>query len=238
NCSGKGIKSQHENCVVCERLNVSKTLNNIASEETIPTNEETLTELEENSNCSLDDGIQVSIGGTNSPDCKICGDEVDGDKVKICGHPFCPSKYYHVRCLSSKLMKLYAQCWYCPFCLCQVCLTDQDDDEIVLCDSCDHAYFIYCMKPLRTSVPEGKWFCRKCNAGIQAIRRAKKAYESKKWRTDVNVSKPNNENVKKWNNKRGRESDKARGMDMLLTAASTLNFEENLTTTQIESQRT
>ncbi|KAE9595893.1 hypothetical protein Lal_00030535 [Lupinus albus] len=232
NCSGKGIESQHENCVVCERLNVSKTLNNIAGEET-------LTELEENSNCPIvDDGIQVSIGGTNSPNCKICGEEVDGEKVKICGHPFCPSKYYHVRCLSSKLMNLYAQCWYCPSCLCQVCLTDQDDDKIVLCDSCDHAYHIYCLKPPRNSVPEGKWFCTKCDAGIEAIRRAKKACESKKWRTDANVSKPNDENDKKWNNKRGRDSDKAEGMDMLLTAANTLNFEENLTATQIESQTT
>ncbi|XP_019462088.1 PREDICTED: PHD finger protein EHD3-like isoform X1 [Lupinus angustifolius] len=239
NCSGKGIGSPHEKCVVCERLNVPKTLNNIFSEENIPTNEETLNVVEENSNCTHDDGIQVSIGGENSPECKICEEGVDGEKIKICAHPFCPSKYYHVRCLSSKQMKLYAQCWYCPSCLCRVCLTDQDDDNIVLCDGCDHAYHTYCMKPPRTSIPKGKWFCRKCDAGIQAIRRAKKAYESKKCRTDGNVSKLNDvEDDKRWSNKRGRELNKVGGMDLLLTAANTLNVEENLSETQIESRRT
>ncbi|OIW16638.1 hypothetical protein TanjilG_01877 [Lupinus angustifolius] len=233
NCSDKEIGCPHEKCVVCERLNVPEALNNDVGMENIPTDEETLKEMEENSNGTHDDGIQVSIGGGDSPDCKICREVVDGEKMKICGHPFCPSKYYHVRCLSSKQMKLYAQCWYCPSCLCRVCLTDQDDDKIVLCDSCDHAYHIYCMKPPRTSVPKGKWFCRKCDAGIQAIRRAKKAYESKNCKTDENVSKPND---KIWCNKRGREV--VGGMDMLLTAANTLNFEENLTETQTQSKRT
>ncbi|KAE9605832.1 putative histone-lysine N-methyltransferase chromatin regulator PHD family [Lupinus albus] len=239
NCSGKGIGSPHEKCVLCERLNVPNALNNIFGEENIPTNEETLIEVEENSNCTQDDGIQVSIGGENSPECKICEEGVDGEKIKICAHPLCPSKYYHARCLSSKQMKLYAQCWYCPSCLCQVCLTDQDDDNIVLCDGCDHAYHTYCMKPPRTSIPKGKWFCRKCDVGIQAIRRAKKAYESKKCRTDGNVSKLNDdEDDKKWSNKRGRELNKVGGMDLLLTAANTLNVEENLSETQIESRIT
>ncbi|CAL0317948.1 unnamed protein product [Lupinus luteus] len=239
NCSGKGIGSPHEKCVVCERLNLPKTLNNIFVEKNIPTNEEILNVVEENSICTQDNGIQVSVGGENSPECKICEEGVDGEKIKICAHPFCPSKYYHVRCLSSKQMKLYAQCWYCPSCLCRVCLTDQDDDNIVLCDGCDHAYHTYCMKPPRTSIPKGKWFCRKCDAGIQAIRRAKRAYESKKCRTGGNVSKVNDdEDDKRWSNKRGRELNKVGGMDLLLTAANTLNVEENLSEIQIESRRT
>ncbi|CAL0307875.1 unnamed protein product [Lupinus luteus] len=233
NCSCKEIGSPHEKCVVCEKLNVPETLKNVVGKENIPTDEETQKEVEENLNGTHDDGIQVSIGGRDSPDCKICQEVVDGEKLIICGHPFCPSKYYHVRCLSSRQMKMYAQCWYCPSCLCRVCLTDQDDDKIVLCDSCDHAYHIYCMKPPRTSVPKGKWFCRKCDAGIQAIRRAKRAYESKKCKMDENVSKRNG---KIWCSKRGR--DVVGGMDMLLTAANTLNFEENLTETQTESKRT
>ncbi|XP_061372172.1 PHD finger protein EHD3 [Gastrolobium bilobum] len=237
NCTARGIGSPHENCVVCERLNIPKTLNNIVGEESIPTNEETLNEVEENPNCTYD-GIQVSIGEKNFPDCKICGMEVDGEKIKICGHSFCPSKYYHVRCLSSKQIKSYGRCWYCPSCLCRVCLTDRDDDKIVLCDGCDHAYHIYCMIPPRTSVPKGQWFCSKCDAGIQVIRRAKKAYESNKLRADENVSKPNDNTDKNWENKRGQELDKVGGMDMLLTAANTLNFEENLAAVQIDSQRT
>ncbi|KAK7320953.1 hypothetical protein VNO77_30941 [Canavalia gladiata] len=225
NCTASGIGSRHENCVVCDRLNVPKMPKNIVGEESIPTNEETLNELEENSNCTYD-GVQVSIGGRNSSECKICKMEVDGDKIKICGHPFCPSKYYHVRCLSSKQIKAYGHCWYCPSCLCQVCLADKDDDKIVLCDGCDHAYHVYCMKPPRNSVPRGKWFCKKCDAGIQVIRRARTAYESNKWKAGEDDSKPNDNIDKKWNNKRGRDSDKVGGMDMLLTAANTLNFED------------
>ena len=239
NCTASGSGSTHENCGVCERLNNAKTLSNVEGGECFPMNEETLHELEENSNCTFE-GIQMPVGGKNLPNCKICGNGVDGEKIKICGHPFCPNKYYHVRCLTNKQSKSYGRCWYCPSCLCRVCLADRDDDKIVLCDGCDHAYHIYCMNPPRTSIPRRKWFCRKCDAGIQAIRRAKKAYEkSNQWRrTRKDVSKPSANLEKKSNNKRVRELDKGGGMDMLLTAANSLNFEENLVAIQIESQRT
>ncbi|XP_027333007.1 PHD finger protein EHD3-like isoform X2 [Abrus precatorius] len=237
NCTASGIGSRHENCVVCEQLNVPKTLNNISGEESIPINEDTLHELEENSNCTYD-RVEVSVGGKNSSDCKICKMEVNGEKIKVCGHPFCPNQYYHVRCLSSKQLKSYGSCWYCPSCLCQVCLIDKDDDKIVLCDGCDHAYHIYCMKPPRNSIPRGKWLCRRCDAGIQAIRKARKAHECNKWKAGVNDSKPNDSADKKWSNKQAREADKVGGMDMLLTAANTLNFEEDLNAIQIDSKRT
>ncbi|CAJ1971945.1 unnamed protein product [Sphenostylis stenocarpa] len=224
NCTAGGIGCQHENCVVCERLNVPKALDHIVGQESIPTMDEKLNELKENSNCTCD-GIQVSSGGYTS-DCKICKMVVRHGKIKICGHSFCPSKYYHVRCLSSKQLKSYGHCWYCPSCICQVCLTDQDDDKIVLCDGCDNAYHIYCMKPPLNSIPKGKWFCIKCDAGIQAIRQARKTYESKKGKIGQNDSKPNEDIDKKWNKKRGRESDKVGGMDMLITAANTLNSED------------
>ncbi|OIW00697.1 hypothetical protein TanjilG_09666 [Lupinus angustifolius] len=204
-------------------------LNNVVGDESFAMNEEILNELEENSICTDDDGIEVSIDGKNTPNCKICGYDVDGEKVKTCGHPVCPNKYYHVSCLTSKQLKSYSHCWYCPSCLCRVCFTDQDDDKIVLCDGCDHAYHIYCMKPPRTSIPKGNWFCKKCDAGIQAIRRAKKAYESnKRRRTEDDVSKPSVNPEKKCSNKHARQLEKGGGMDMLLTAANTLNLEENL----------
>ncbi|KAJ1387358.1 Zinc finger, PHD-type [Sesbania bispinosa] len=237
NCTASGIGSPHEDCVVCERLNDAKTLDNIVGGESFPMNEEALHEFEENSNCTYD-GIQVSIGGKETPNCKMCGDKVDCEKIKICGHPFCSSKYYHVRCLTSKQLKSYGRRWYCPSCLCGICLTDRDDDQIVLCDGCDHAYHTYCMKPPRTSIPKGKWFCKKCDAGIKAIRRAKNAYESKKPRTGEDVSKLNANLEKKCSNKGVQELERGGGMDMLLTAANTLNFEENLASTQTESRRT
>lgn len=225
-CTANGIGSPHENCVLCERLNDAQTPNAVIGHENFPTNEETQNEFEENSYC-ISDGIQVSVGEEKTPNCKICGNEVDRGNIKICGHQFCSNKYYHVRCLTDKQLKSYGHCWYCPSCLCRVCLTDRDDDQVVLCDGCDHAYHIYCMKPVLTSIPEGKWFCRKCDAGIQAVRRAKKAYESNKLRrTARDDSKANSNLEKKHNNRRVRELERGGAMDMLLTAANTLNFEE------------
>lgn len=238
NCTAKGIGSPHENCVLCERLNDSEAPNDIIGDESFPTVEETQNEFEDNSNCTSD-GIQVSIGEKKTPNCKICGNEVDDGKTKVCGHRFCSNKYYHVRCLTSKQLKSYGHCWYCPSCLCRVCLIDQDDDQIVLCDGCDHAYHIYCMKPSRTSIPRGKWFCRKCDAGIQAIRQAKRVYESNNPRRNgEDVAKSTANLEKKHNNKRARELERGGAMDMLLTAANTLNFEEKEAALQIESQRT
>ncbi|KAI4337875.1 hypothetical protein L6164_016242 [Bauhinia variegata] len=233
-CTASGIGSPHQNCAVCERLNAPKTLKNIVGHETFLTNE-VLRELEDNSNCAYD-GLQGSTVGKDLSVCKVCGTDVDGQNMKICGHPYC-LKYYHVRCLTTMQLNSYGPRWYCPSCLCRVCLTDRDDDKIVLCDGCDHAYHIYCMKPPRTSIPKGKWYCRKCDAGIQAIRRAKKAYESNEQsKTGQGNIRPCGNLGKKWNNKHGRELDKGGGMEMLLTAASTLNNEENLAAIHIGSQ--
>lgn len=220
NCTAGGIGSPHDNCVVCERLNDTMTPNNIIGDEILPGNVETHNEVEENSNCTCD-GIQVPIGEEETHNCKMCGNELDGGKLKICGHPFCPSKYYHERCLTSKLLKSYSHCWYCPSCLCQVCLTDQNDGQIVLCDGCDHAYHIYCMEPPLTSIPTGKWFCRKCDAGMKAIYRAKRAYENNELRTGKNVSRANTNIEKKCNNGHVQELERG-AMDMLLTAANSL----------------
>lgn len=85
------------------------------------------------------------------------------------------------------------------------------------------------MQPPRSSIPIGKWFCRKCNAGIQAIRQAKKAHESNMLRkTGQHGSKRIGNFSKVWNIEYGREMEKGEGMDMLLTAAKTLNNEDML----------
>ncbi|BAT78706.1 PHD finger protein [Vigna angularis] len=240
-CTANGIGSPHEHCVLCERLNDEQTPNGIIGDESFPTIKETKHEFEENSNCTSD-GIEVSVGEKTTPVCKICRNEVDGKKrkkVKICGHKFCSNKYYHVRCLTKKQLKSYGHCWYCPSCLCCVCLIDRDDDQIVICDGCDRGYHIYCLTPPQSSIPSGKWFCRLCDAGIQAIHKAKKAYESNEpSRKGRDAAKPNAKLDKKHRNKRARELERGGAMDMLLTAANTLNFEEKKAAIQIESQTT
>ena len=102
-CTARGFGSPHEDCVVCERLNAPKTPSNGDDDGISPTNEETPIELEENSNCSIDDGLQLSKSGKNFDPCKICGSKVvDGEKLKTCSHSECPNKYYHSRCLTNK----------------------------------------------------------------------------------------------------------------------------------------
>jgi len=64
-------------------LNAPNTPSNGNDDGISPRNEETPIELEENSNCSIDDGLQLSKSGKNYP-CKICGSNiVDGEKLKI-----------------------------------------------------------------------------------------------------------------------------------------------------------
>ncbi|KAL8459428.1 hypothetical protein ACS0TY_036787 [Phlomoides rotata] len=209
NCTAKGAESSHENCIACERLNACGGEDEVAYNETTD-------ELAESSN-----ELVSNEGGKSYQHCKVCSTEVSCDEeYRICGHSFCPHKFYHVRCLTDKQLTSYGSCWYCPSCLCRCCLADRDDDKIVLCDGCDHAYHIYCMHPPRSAIPKGKWFCQKCDSGMQCIRKARSAYD----------------NMQNGSRKRGLDGklkgsvglDKSGGVDMLLNAAKTLNYEENL----------
>lgn len=230
-CTASGIASPHENCEVCERLIARKTLVDGIGSENVPTNETTVHELGDNSNYSTDDGIQLSEENGELNLCKVCGVEVEkGETVKICGHSYCINKYYHVRCLTAGQLRLYGPRWYCSSCLCRACLTDKDDDKIVLCDGCDHAYHIYCLKPPLCSIPKGKWFCTKCDAAIQMIRRAKRAYEK-----NEKLQEKKGEGSTKWNEKvDDGESEQGRGgMDVLLHAVKTLDHEKDMDASEI-----
>ncbi|KAJ4823826.1 hypothetical protein Tsubulata_035532 [Turnera subulata] len=225
-CSATGMGCPHENCVVCERLNAAKILSNQAGSEIGRTNNEMLNEFEETSNYNTDDWDKLPVGCKKECSCKLCGTTMeDGDKAKICFHSFCPFKYYHMRCLTSKELKSYGPHWYCPSCLCRTCLTDKDDGEIVLCDGCDHAYHIYCLSPPLTEVPEEdeKWFCKHCDVKIQKIGRAKKEYErhkNKLSRESLAVKSSSEDLDENLYGKHRGESDIGReGMDILLTAA-------------------
>jgi hypothetical protein len=45
---------------------------------------------------------------------------------------------------------------------CQFCHGEQDEDALLLCDSCDKAFHMYCFKPELESVPDGDWYCWEC----------------------------------------------------------------------------
>ncbi|XP_069735525.1 bromodomain adjacent to zinc finger domain protein 2A-like [Phaenicophaeus curvirostris] len=45
---------------------------------------------------------------------------------------------------------------------CLVCRRGDDDEHLLLCDSCDRGCHLYCHRPRMTEVPEGDWFCSVC----------------------------------------------------------------------------
>ncbi|TVU34114.1 hypothetical protein EJB05_15943 [Eragrostis curvula] len=150
----------HEDCVACDRLEVCSSPN---CEDPPIDNSRAVVIY---SMGSVEDTELPELDTVGS--CKICGDPEEEDKrFLICGHAHCPYKYYHIRCLKSKQIASDVQrdkpCWYCPSCLCRVCLSDKDDDLTILCDGCDEAYHLYCITPRRTSIPKGKWYCSSCN---------------------------------------------------------------------------
>uniref|UniRef100_A0A3B4YUY6 Bromodomain adjacent to zinc finger domain 2B n=1 Tax=Stegastes partitus TaxID=144197 RepID=A0A3B4YUY6_9TELE len=47
---------------------------------------------------------------------------------------------------------------------CQLCQKGDNEDLLLLCDSCDKGCHTYCHKPKITTVPDGDWFCPTCVA--------------------------------------------------------------------------
>ncbi|KAK4767096.1 hypothetical protein SAY86_014846 [Trapa natans] len=225
-CISDGKGSTHENCIVCKRLYSSKIALSGVYEKVNESN--TTKDLTDSG-----DENSTKWSGNSFGICSICGGNMFRDEIiRECSHSLCPHGNYHERCLTAKQLKSYGPCWYCPSCLCRTCLSDQDDDKIVLCDGCDHAYHIYCAKPPLTKIPEGKWFCSKCETGLQAILRVKRACECVKVKGKRGRKKLTDRAVGPGRKKRIKgEPDKVGGgMDMLLNAAKTLNLEEDLVT--------
>ncbi|CAO1944184.1 unnamed protein product, partial [Urochloa humidicola] len=145
--------------------------------------------------------------------CKVCKEpEEEGKRFLVCSHSLCMYKYYHIRCLSPDQIASEKQDeprWYCPSCLCRGCYCDMDDNEIVMCDRCDEAYHIYCMKPPRTSVPKGDWYCESCTKA-----RKQEGYKEK---------------MLELHGKRRRimvKNNKYKGFDLLVACAEQLRREE------------
>jgi len=45
---------------------------------------------------------------------------------------------------------------------CRICLGMRDFDEMILCDTCDRGFHLYCLNPPLESVPVGDWICPRC----------------------------------------------------------------------------
>uniref|UniRef100_A0A0A9D4L7 PHD-type domain-containing protein n=1 Tax=Arundo donax TaxID=35708 RepID=A0A0A9D4L7_ARUDO len=162
-----GSGKSHEDCNVCDWLDITKPEEHpeaVSRTELADETQESAVasmEVEEDSEPDLSTTALSNL-------CKHCGTCEDEDKkFLICGHPYCAYKFYHIRCLKESQIAMEKQknraCWYCPSCLCRGCFRDKDDDYTVLCDGCDDAYHIYCLKPARTAIPKGQWYCMSCS---------------------------------------------------------------------------
>lgn len=107
--------------------------------------------------------------------CHLCFETVDTkpkkgpkaakDKLVVCGG--C-ERAYHVVCLIPRPVSV-TEPWYCSdecvnmsLLQCQLCGNAENDEHMLLCDSCDRGYHMFCLNPPLEAIPEGDWNCPQC----------------------------------------------------------------------------
>ena len=87
---------------------------------------------------------------------------------------------------------------------CKVCRKKADPELMLLCDRCDNAYHMYCLKPKLKSIPEGDWFCPECKPKERVRSPKKKVRKSFSFHDaesddeeDVSIKKKSNSKSKK-----------------------------------------
>ena len=94
------------------------------------------------------------------------------DKLVVCGG--C-ERAYHVTCLNPRPTGIEDP-WYCSeecvsmsMLQCQLCGNAENDEQMLLCDSCDRGYHMFCLIPPLKIVPEGDWNCPMCTHPATAV---------------------------------------------------------------------
>ncbi|KAJ8771690.1 hypothetical protein K2173_026867 [Erythroxylum novogranatense] len=243
NCVSCEMGNRHMDCAVCKQLNGCGMEFKQTGDKINPTNEK-LNEAETATTYGLGHERETSKKKKKLGVCGVCKNVVrEGDMIKKCDHDFCFFNHYHVKCLSEKQLKSCGPDWFCPSCLCRICLRDDKEEGIVLCDSCDHAYHVGCLDPPLTAIPAETWHCKHCTLKIKEINRAKKAF--KKQQRKLRQQTPKSTRKVEVDKRDGNCMDKSQatscekvldkgreGMDILLNAA--LNYEEKLSSSQMK----
>ncbi|KAL0326119.1 UNVERIFIED_CONTAM: hypothetical protein Sradi_5181200 [Sesamum radiatum] len=187
---------------------------------------------------------------------EACGEKTDGRNGLVCDS--C-EEMYHISCIEPAVKEIPVRSWYCAKCTgkgtecphenCIACerlnasrsrLDGNGEDELAseeapeeleessneLVANGGDKRFTHC-KPPRTAIPRGKWFCTKCDAGIQRVRKAKLLYE--------NIQNKSRKRSLDGKLKTEEALNKSGGVDMLLNAAKTLNYEENLAAMRLKA---
>lgn len=45
---------------------------------------------------------------------------------------------------------------------CKVCRKKGEDDKLILCDGCNKAFHLFCLRPVLLNIPDGEWLCPAC----------------------------------------------------------------------------
>ncbi|XP_044057874.1 tyrosine-protein kinase BAZ1B [Siniperca chuatsi] len=49
---------------------------------------------------------------------------------------------------------------------CKVCRRKGDDEKLILCDECNKAFHLFCLRPALYRIPEGEWLCPACQPTV------------------------------------------------------------------------
>uniref|UniRef100_A0A3Q2Y1D7 Tyrosine-protein kinase BAZ1B n=1 Tax=Hippocampus comes TaxID=109280 RepID=A0A3Q2Y1D7_HIPCM len=49
---------------------------------------------------------------------------------------------------------------------CKVCRKKGDDEKLILCDECNKAFHLFCLRPVLYRIPEGEWLCTACQPAV------------------------------------------------------------------------
>ncbi|RUS86394.1 hypothetical protein EGW08_005844 [Elysia chlorotica] len=52
---------------------------------------------------------------------------------------------------------------------CKICRKKCDDAKLLLCDECNQAFHMYCLRPAISKLPTGDWFCPACKVGNSSV---------------------------------------------------------------------
>nr|CAH7768363.1 unnamed protein product [Callosobruchus chinensis] len=58
---------------------------------------------------------------------------------------------------------------------CRICRRQKDSENMLLCDNCNLGHHLYCLKPKLTSIPQGDWFCERCEKEKEKEERLKQS---------------------------------------------------------------
>ncbi|XP_045649757.1 lysine-specific demethylase 5D isoform X3 [Ursus americanus] len=64
--------------------------------------------------------------------------------------------------MTMQLRRSHSRAQFIDSYLCRICSRGDEDDKLLLCDSCDDNYHIFCLMPPLPEIPRGVWRCPKC----------------------------------------------------------------------------